>query len=103
MASRQKPKGSFKLRDALECRLTVAKFTCGCCRITRYFATEDLLKLMGNVECDDAETKMRCVKCGNKDYLRGKFDELSAADLQHIRVRRIHMTYYVRKVIWKDG
>lgn len=80
----------------------LALISCGHCNIKRYYQPGDLQTVFGNVGIDDIPGKMRCTKCGLRDYIRASFESLPAVERQKIHVRHLAEIRMVRKVIWRD-
>ncbi len=75
---------------------------CYNCFTKRWFEPADLIKLMGDLDTDELDGKMVCVKCGTNST-RGETRSLTARERQTIRVRRLKEIKMVRRVIWTDG
>jgi hypothetical protein len=80
----------------------LVRVTCAFCRIVRHYQPSDLQELIGDVDVDGIQGRMRCEKCGRRDYMAAVFLFPTARELAEIRVRRLVGIKMIRKVIWRD-
>ena len=78
----------------------LVRVRCGHCNITRHYQPADLQRLAGDVPA--SAIKMRCEKCGKREWMRATFETLPAAERQGIRVRRLVDVKTRRIPVWRD-
>lgn len=89
------------LADAHRCGQLV-RIQCQLCSIARNYQPVDLERLVGAVDLDGLTAKMRCEKCGKRDYLGAHFCFPTGQELASLRIRRLVDIRMARKVIWRD-
>lgn len=75
---------------------------CGHCRTTRHYLPGDVITVLGDVGLYGIVGRMRCEKCGDREWLSASFSMPSARERQGMRVRRLAKVETVRKVVWRD-
>ena len=88
--------------EAEDGRSRIVRVRCGWCRVTHRYLAGDLVFLVGNVGMIALEHKMRCEKCGKKDYMSVEFWAPTGPEWEGLMVRRLVGTKMVRKVFWRD-
>jgi hypothetical protein len=58
------------------------------------------MQLFGNIPALNIERKMKCPACGGYPFVEVK--SLSAEERLQIKVRRLHRTWWVRRVSWRE-
>ncbi|KQZ14313.1 hypothetical protein ASD44_09685 [Mesorhizobium sp. Root554] len=99
----KKRKGEpYKLSKALENRC-FAHIRCRYCKVKRIYLIEDLIRLLGDIECDDVTDmhRWRCTNCGDLN-IECRFNPISAAERQHTVFRRLVEVRYKKIPIWSD-
>jgi hypothetical protein len=80
----------------------LVRIQCQLCSIARSYQPADLERLVGAVDLDGLTAKMRCEKCGKRDYLGAHFCFPTGQELASPRIRRLVDIRMARKVIWRD-
>ncbi|WP_258045434.1 hypothetical protein [Mesorhizobium sp. NBSH29] len=84
---------------AVDARQTV-RVACQYCNIKRYYDPADLLTLCGDKPVE--AVRMRCERCGMREFLRISLYIPAAEERQALTLRRLVGVRYLRKVIWRD-
>jgi hypothetical protein len=78
----------------------LVRVRCAHCNITRHYLPADLQWLVGDIPAD--AIRMRCEKCGKREWMRVSFENLPAAERQGIRIRRLVEIKLRRVPVWQD-
>lgn len=79
---------------------SLLKLRCVGCSPARWYHPADLIQLFGNIPALNIERKMKCPACGGHPFVEVK--SLSAEERLQIKVRRLHRTWWVRRVVWRE-
>ncbi|MHC2791190.1 DNA-directed RNA polymerase subunit RPC12/RpoP [Mesorhizobium jarvisii] len=80
----------------------VAGIRCGRCNIKRFYKPLDLRELIGNVTIGEVKEKMRCQKCGSKEWMDAELFHPTGEQAHAIRFRRLKEIRWERRVVWRD-
>jgi hypothetical protein len=80
----------------------LVRIRCLHCRLTRNYLPDDLNRLIGDIEIDRLEQRMRCQKCHLTDYIQVTLWFPTAEERQHLTVRRLVKIKTHRIPVWRD-
>ena len=97
-----KPRGAIvRLSQAHEWGMLI-RVRCGYCRTTKHYFPDDLRKILGDIDCEIIDRRMKCEGCGKGEYIDARGASLTGAEKNGLRVRRL-VAIKVKKVpVWRD-
>lgn len=98
---REKRGSAFTLSRAHDTGYYV-RARCALCSLKRIYAPLDLVQLVGDIALPQLERKIRCDKCGKREFMEVNFWSPAARELEGLIIRRVAGVRTVRKVIWRD-
>ncbi|MER0237170.1 hypothetical protein ABRA89_03410 [Fulvimarina sp. MAC8] len=76
---------------------------CDYCRsATRFYHPDDLAILLGDVEVDQLRRRLKCERCGRRDYVEVDAPYLTGPEMRDLIVRRLVRVRTIRRPIWRE-
>ncbi|MET3593270.1 putative nucleic-acid-binding Zn-ribbon protein [Mesorhizobium shonense] len=80
----------------------VTGIRCARCNVTRYYKPAELREVIGNVTIDEVREKVRCQKCGSREWMGAELFHPTGEQAHTIRYRRLVQIRWEKRVIWRD-
>jgi len=75
---------------------------CGKCNLKRFYKPQELREVIGNVTIDEVREKVRCQKCGSREWMDAELFHPTGEQAHTIRYRRLVQIRWEKRVVWRD-